>query len=101
MFIKAIIIRGFKSYKVVLVLSEMFFAVMHVCVLHRQDEVKMEDLSRKHNAIVGRNGTGKSNFFDGARGVAECRAVSPLSSERVLRAFRWVLQLRLRRALDI
>jgi AAA15 family ATPase/GTPase len=67
--LKSIVIRGFKSYK---------------------DEVRMDDLSPKHNAIgnrllfakprlsvvvlcccsiscpiVGRNGTGKSNFFDG------------------------------------
>lgn len=42
MFIKNIIISGFRSYR---------------------EQVFREDLSPKHNVIVGRNGSGKSNFF--------------------------------------
>ncbi|KAK3717623.1 Structural maintenance of chromosomes protein 3 [Vermiconidia calcicola] len=42
MFIKQIIIQGFKSYK---------------------EQTVIEPFSPKHNVIVGRNGSGKSNFF--------------------------------------
>ena len=42
MYIKQIIIQGFKSYK---------------------DQTVIEPFSPKHNVIVGRNGSGKSNFF--------------------------------------
>jgi structural maintenance of chromosome 3 (chondroitin sulfate proteoglycan 6) len=42
MYIKQIIIQGFKSYK---------------------EQTVMEPFSQKHNVVVGRNGSGKSNFF--------------------------------------
>ncbi|KAI8896847.1 RecF/RecN/SMC [Globomyces pollinis-pini] len=42
MYIKQIIIQGFKSYK---------------------DQTVMEPFSQNHNVVVGRNGSGKSNFF--------------------------------------
>ncbi|WPH03250.1 Hypothetical protein R9X50_00612700 [Acrodontium crateriforme] len=48
MFIKQIIIQGFKSYK---------------------DQTVIEPFSPKHNVIVGRNGSGKSNFFAAVRFV--------------------------------
>lgn len=46
MYIKQIIIQGFKSYK---------------------DQTVLEPFSPKHNVIVGRNGSGKSNFFAAIR----------------------------------
>ena len=46
MYIKQIIIQGFKSYK---------------------DQTVLEPFSSKHNVIVGRNGSGKSNFFAAIR----------------------------------
>ncbi|KAI8994869.1 RecF/RecN/SMC [Pilobolus umbonatus] len=48
MYIKQIIIQGFKSYK---------------------DQITIDPFSEKHNVIVGRNGTGKSNFFSAIRFV--------------------------------
>ncbi|KAK3117971.1 Structural maintenance of chromosomes protein 3 [Teratosphaeriaceae sp. CCFEE 6253] len=48
MFIKQIIIHGFKSYK---------------------DQTIIEPFSPAHNVIVGRNGSGKSNFFAAIRFV--------------------------------
>ncbi|KAI0506786.1 RecF/RecN/SMC N terminal domain-containing protein [Xylaria bambusicola] len=48
MYIKQIIIQGFKSYK---------------------DQTVMEPFSPKTNVIVGRNGSGKSNFFAAIRFV--------------------------------
>ncbi|KNE56016.1 hypothetical protein AMAG_01859 [Allomyces macrogynus ATCC 38327] len=48
MFIKQIIIQGFKSYK---------------------DQTVIEPFSSRHNVIVGRNGSGKSNFFWAVRFV--------------------------------
>lgn len=48
MHIKQIIIQGFKSYK---------------------DQTVVEPFSPKHNVIVGRNGSGKSNFFAAIRFV--------------------------------
>ena len=42
MFIKYVIIKGFKSYK---------------------DEEKIGPFDSAHNVVVGRNGSGKSNFF--------------------------------------
>ncbi|KAI4230795.1 MAG: hypothetical protein LQ349_006026 [Xanthoria aureola] len=47
-YIKQIIIQGFKSYK---------------------DQTVIEPFSPKHNVIVGRNGSGKSNFFAAIRFV--------------------------------
>ncbi|KAK9596675.1 Structural maintenance of chromosomes protein 3 [Aspergillus fumigatus] len=48
MYVKQIIIQGFKSYK---------------------DQTVIEPFSPKHNVIVGRNGSGKSNFFAAIRFV--------------------------------
>ncbi|KAI9276287.1 RecF/RecN/SMC [Sporodiniella umbellata] len=48
MYIKQIVIQGFKSYK---------------------DQNTIEPFSSKHNVIVGRNGSGKSNFFSAIRFV--------------------------------
>ncbi|KAG1213842.1 hypothetical protein G6F69_002459 [Rhizopus microsporus] len=48
MYIKQIVIQGFKSYK---------------------DQNTIEPFSPKHNVIVGRNGSGKSNFFSAIRFV--------------------------------
>ncbi|KAK9760028.1 Structural maintenance of chromosomes protein 3, partial [Basidiobolus ranarum] len=48
MHIKQIIIQGFKSYK---------------------DQTVIEPFSPRHNVIVGRNGSGKSNFFAAIRFV--------------------------------
>ena len=46
MHIKQVIICGFRSYK---------------------DQVVVEPFSPQHNIVIGRNGTGKSNFFDAIR----------------------------------
>lgn len=46
MHIKQVTICGFRSFK---------------------DQVVVEPFSEKHNVVVGRNGTGKSNFFDAIR----------------------------------
>ena len=48
MYVKQIIIQGFKSYK---------------------DQTVIEPFSPGHNVIVGRNGSGKSNFFAAIRFV--------------------------------
>ncbi|KAJ2918709.1 hypothetical protein MD484_g1714, partial [Candolleomyces efflorescens] len=44
MYIKTLTIQGFKSYR---------------------DQTQIEPFSSKHNVVVGRNGSGKSNFFAG------------------------------------
>lgn len=44
MYIKQIAIQGFKSYK---------------------NQVVTDPFSPRHNVVVGRNGSGKSNFFAG------------------------------------
>jgi structural maintenance of chromosome 3 (chondroitin sulfate proteoglycan 6) len=48
MYVKQVIIQGFKSYK---------------------DQTVIEPFSPQHNVIVGRNGSGKSNFFAAIRFV--------------------------------
>lgn len=48
MYIKRVVIRGFKTYK---------------------NETIIEDFSPHHNVVVGRNGSGKSNFFAAIRFV--------------------------------
>jgi structural maintenance of chromosome 3 (chondroitin sulfate proteoglycan 6) len=47
-YIKQITVQGFKSYK---------------------DQVVIDGFSEKHNVVVGRNGSGKSNFFAAIRFV--------------------------------
>ncbi|KAL4152629.1 hypothetical protein PRNP1_009557 [Phytophthora ramorum] len=46
MHIKQVVVCGFRSYK---------------------DQVAVEPFSKQHNVVIGRNGTGKSNFFDAIR----------------------------------
>lgn len=46
MHIKQVVVCGFRSYK---------------------DQVATEPFSKEHNVVIGRNGTGKSNFFDAIR----------------------------------
>ncbi|RLN90152.1 hypothetical protein BBJ28_00015127 [Nothophytophthora sp. Chile5] len=46
MHIKQVVVCGFRSYK---------------------DQVAIEPFSKEHNVVIGRNGTGKSNFFDAIR----------------------------------
>lgn len=46
MHLKQVIVCGFRSYK---------------------DQVAIEPFSQTHNVVIGRNGTGKSNFFDAIR----------------------------------
>jgi structural maintenance of chromosome 3 (chondroitin sulfate proteoglycan 6) len=46
MHVKQVVVSGFRSYK---------------------DEVATEPFSKEHNVVIGRNGTGKSNFFDAIR----------------------------------
>ena len=50
MFIKGVNIQGFKSYR---------------------EQLTVDDFSPRHNVIVGRNGSGKSNFFFGACPTAD------------------------------
>ncbi|KAK1948607.1 Chromosome segregation protein sudA [Phytophthora citrophthora] len=46
MHIKQVVVCGFRSYK---------------------DQIAVEPFSQQHNVVIGRNGTGKSNFFDAIR----------------------------------
>ena len=66
-FIKQVSLSGFRSYK---------------------DQLDIEPFSEHHNVIVGRNGTGKSNFFDGealfSGTLVPCMATKP--TPRVLRS---------------
>ncbi|KAA8495602.1 Chromosome segregation protein sudA [Porphyridium purpureum] len=62
MFITSITISGFKSYR---------------------DAVQITDLSPGHNVVVGRNGSGKSNFFDAIRFVLADAYGSLRAEERV------------------
>ncbi|EMC93720.1 hypothetical protein BAUCODRAFT_205363 [Baudoinia panamericana UAMH 10762] len=61
MHIKQIIIQGFKSYK---------------------DQTVIEPFSPKHNVIVGRNGSGKSNFFAAIQFVLSDRYTQLSREER-------------------
>ncbi|KAI5787050.1 RecF/RecN/SMC [Peziza echinospora] len=61
MYIKQIIIQGFKSYK---------------------DQTVIEPFSPKHNVIVGRNGSGKSNFFAAIRFVLSDKYTQMGNEER-------------------
>ncbi|KAI7849673.1 RecF/RecN/SMC [Circinella umbellata] len=61
MFIKQITIQGFKSYK---------------------DQITFDPFSSKHNVIVGRNGSGKSNFFAAIRFVLSDAYQSMSKEER-------------------
>ena len=61
MYIKQIIIQGFKSYR---------------------DQTILEPFSPKHNVIVGRNGSGKSNFFAAIRFALSDQYTSMTREER-------------------
>ncbi|KAK2465769.1 hypothetical protein APHAL10511_002313 [Amanita phalloides] len=61
MFIKTLAIQGFKSYR---------------------DKTQIEPFSHKHNVVVGRNGSGKSNFFSAIRFVLSDAYTSMSREER-------------------
>ncbi|KAF9066420.1 structural maintenance of chromosome protein 3 [Rhodocollybia butyracea] len=61
MFIKTLTIQGFKSYR---------------------DQAQIEEFSPKHNVVVGRNGSGKSNFFAAIRFVLSDAYTSMTNEER-------------------
>ncbi|TFK22913.1 RecF/RecN/SMC protein [Coprinopsis marcescibilis] len=62
MHIKTLTIQGFKSYR---------------------DQTQIEPFSPKHNVVVGRNGSGKSNFFAAIRFVLSDAYTSMSREERV------------------
>lgn len=62
MFIKTITVKGFKSYR---------------------QAVTVGPFSRGHNLVVGRNGSGKSNFFDAIRFILSDEYSSLRAEERV------------------
>ncbi|KIK63824.1 hypothetical protein GYMLUDRAFT_40909 [Collybiopsis luxurians FD-317 M1] len=61
MYIKTLTIQGFKSYR---------------------DQAQIEEFSPKHNVVVGRNGSGKSNFFAAIRFVLSDAYTSMSAEER-------------------
>ncbi|KIL54854.1 hypothetical protein M378DRAFT_33235, partial [Amanita muscaria Koide BX008] len=61
MYIKTLTIQGFKSYR---------------------DQTQIEPFSPKHNVVVGRNGSGKSNFFSAIRFVLSDAYTSMSREER-------------------
>ncbi|KAF5351584.1 hypothetical protein D9758_007209 [Tetrapyrgos nigripes] len=61
MYIKTLTIQGFKSYR---------------------DQAQIEHFSPKHNVVVGRNGSGKSNFFAAIRFVLSDAYTSMSQEER-------------------
>lgn len=66
MHIKQIIIQGFKRYAVLLFVA--MISLLSVQTSYK-DQTVIEPFSPKHNVIVGRNGSGKSNFFAAIRFV--------------------------------
>ena len=61
MHIQTLTIQGFKSCKFY---SESMLVIL-IQVIDR-DQTQIEPFSPGHNVVVGRNGSGKSNFFAGA-----------------------------------
>jgi structural maintenance of chromosome 3 (chondroitin sulfate proteoglycan 6) len=61
MYIKTLTIQGFKSYR---------------------DQTNIEPFSPRHNVVVGRNGSGKSNFFAAIRFVLSDAYTSMSKEER-------------------
>ncbi|KAE9402346.1 RecF/RecN/SMC protein [Gymnopus androsaceus JB14] len=61
MYIKTLTIQGFKSYR---------------------DQAQIEEFSPKHNVVVGRNGSGKSNFFAAIRFVLSDAYTSMTNEDR-------------------
>ena len=64
MYIKTLTIQGFKSCRYSTRLSRTDSAHERGTVVDR-DQTQIEPFSPKHNVVVGRNGSGKSNFFAG------------------------------------
>jgi AAA15 family ATPase/GTPase len=75
MHIKQIIIQGFKRYEYGCAerhksVGPISFAVIGADETHSyKEQTVIEPFSPKHNVIVGRNGSGKSNFFAAIRFV--------------------------------
>lgn len=65
MYIKQIIIQGFKRFDGS---AQGFFKIADRHSSYK-DQTVIEPFSPKHNVIVGRNGSGKSNFFAAIRFV--------------------------------
>lgn len=64
MYIKTLTIQGFKSCKLLRPHSGDIF--LNSLILPDRDQTQIEPFSSRHNVVVGRNGSGKSNFFAGA-----------------------------------
>jgi structural maintenance of chromosome 3 (chondroitin sulfate proteoglycan 6) len=60
MHIKQVLISGFRSFR---------------------NQTEIENFSSKHNVIVGRNGSGKSNFFDAIQFVLVAPKFATLRQE--------------------
>lgn len=63
MYIKTLTIQGFKSCKLVHLYSGDI--ILYAFVPPDRDQTQIEPFSPRHNVVVGRNGSGKSNFFAG------------------------------------
>lgn len=64
MYIKTLTIQGFKSCK--FDHSSSCYTPLYASLLPDRDQTQIEPFSPRHNVVVGRNGSGKSNFFAGA-----------------------------------
>lgn len=71
MYVKQIIIQGFKRYALSSeqTLQKLSVAAKSLIASSYKDQTVIEPFSPKHNVIVGRNGSGKSNFFAAIRFV--------------------------------
>jgi structural maintenance of chromosome 3 (chondroitin sulfate proteoglycan 6) len=86
MYIKTLTIQGFKSCKFDHSSSGNF--PLYPLFLPDRDQTQIEPFSPRHNVVVGRNGSGKSNFFAGAHCTPKlCLSISLLH----LLAIRFVL----------
>jgi len=61
MYIKTLTIQGFKSCDSFANLAVEFVSNFEI----DRDQTQIEPFSSRHNVVVGRNGSGKSNFFAG------------------------------------
>lgn len=68
MYVKQIIIQGFKRY-VYIDHQSHYNKTADLYPYSYKDQTVIEPFSPKHNVIVGRNGSGKSNFFAAIRFV--------------------------------
>jgi len=66
MYIKQIIIQGFKRYARD---APVLMTLSYLHVSSYKEQTVIEPFSPKQNVIVGRNGSGKSNFFAAIRFV--------------------------------